>query len=76
MKTFIRMWFSGKASPPSRITEKMKAIGFESQAGENDYYYDWESLPELGDILKLADKVHEALKGENVYFKLVSEMDV
>lgn len=76
MKTHIQVWFGTKGSPPSKITKKLEKLGFKPLTGKYDYYKEWKEIPTKEELLKLADNIFEALKGEDIHFKLVSEGNV
>jgi len=41
--------------------------------GYHDHVYDWKKNVDLTDILELANKVHETLKGLKVFYKIETE---
>jgi hypothetical protein len=48
-------------------------MGFEPLRGYHDHVYDWGRKVELIEVLQLANKVHETLKGMKVFYKLETE---
>jgi hypothetical protein len=48
-------------------------MGFEPLRGYHDHAYDWGRRVELVDVLQLANKVHETLRGLKVFYKLETE---
>ena len=70
MKTYLVLWFNSDGAKTSDITERLMSMGFKPVRGNYDYVYEWGSDTELDSALRLADQVHETLKGCNVSFKV------
>jgi len=73
VKTLIQVWFGTRGSPPSEITRKLEKLGFQPLTGKYDYFKEWKEIPTEKELLELADRIFEALKGEDLHFKLISE---
>jgi len=55
------------------VVEKLRSMGFEPLKGYHDHVYDWRRKVELIEVLELANKVHETLRGMKVFYKLETE---
>ena len=73
MKTYLTVWFNSEGASPLEVVEKLRSMGFEPLKGYHDHTYDWKRKVELSDVLELANKVHETLKGLKVFYKLETE---
>ena len=73
MKTYLTIWFYSEGASPLEVVEKLRSLGFEPLRGYHDHVYDWKRKIDLMDILELANKVHETLKGLKVFYKLETE---
>lgn len=74
MKTYMKLVFSAEEGKSPTDTDDVIAdlmdIGFEPVKGSYDYVYRWPSPVEVDAVLEVADRIHEALEGCGVYFKL------
>lgn len=74
MKTYLTLWFYSEGAAPLEVVEKLRSMGFEPLRGYHDHVYDWgRKKVELIEVLQLANKVHETLKGMKVIYKLETE---
>ena len=73
MKTYLTIWFYSEGGSPMEVVQRLRSLGFEPLKGYHDHVYDWKGKAELMEILKLANKVHETLKGLKVIYKLETE---
>jgi len=62
-----------RGSKPLEVVEKLRSMGFKPLRGYHDHVYDWGRKVELTEVLQLANKVHETLKGMKVLYKLETE---
>ncbi|MBS3126106.1 hypothetical protein J4453_01535 [Candidatus Woesearchaeota archaeon] len=69
METNLILYFSS-GSKPSDAAAKLKRIGFKVCQGKYDFVYEWKKKPSNEDILKLGDKVSEALSETGITFKM------
>ena len=69
-KTYLVMYFSTNDGKISDMIKKVESTGFTTELGPVDFVYKWEGKPTKEDILKLADKVAEALKGTGAIFNI------
>ena len=70
METNLILYFYSEGEKPSVIAEKIKSLGFDVAIGRYDFKYKWDKEPAREDILALADKLVDALKGCKAEFKL------
>ena len=73
MKTYLTIWFYSEGASPLEVVERLRSLGFKPLKGYHDHVYDWNRNVNLMDILELANKVHETLKGLKVFYKLETE---
>jgi len=73
VKTYLTIWFSSEGAGPIEVVERLRSLGFKPLRGYHDHIYDWNRKVELEDILQLADKIHETLKGLHVLYKIETE---
>ncbi len=74
MRTYMKLVFSAEeGKSPTDIDDvitDLVDIGFDPIKGSYDYVYRWTSPVGVEAILEVADRLHEALRGCGVYFKL------
>lgn len=71
MKTYLSIIFYSEGANPIEVVERLRSLGFEPVKGVHDHVYDWgKRKVDLEDILKIANSVHETLKGLKVFYKL------
>ena len=71
MKTHLVMYFGTKGMRASEIAAALEKLGFETHYGPYDFSYNWgKREPSKQDVLKLGDKVHDALKDSGAVFNL------
>ena len=69
VKTNIKVYCSSEGAAPREVIKQLKEIGFEPALGRFDFTYHWEADPSIEEVMKLLDRVVEALKGKQVLFK-------
>ncbi len=70
MITYLTVTFSTEGSKPSEVAARLESLGFEPTTGNFDFLYKWGRRAKVEDALNLADKIHLALRGMNVLFKV------
>ena len=70
MKTYLTIWFYSEGASPLEVVERLRSLGFKPLKGYHDHVYEWNREVDLIDILELANKVHETLRGLKVFYKL------
>ena len=70
MKTYLTIWFNSEGSPPMKVVERILDMGFKPITGHYDHVYNWVNEPTLEEILRLANTLHETLKGLKVIYKI------
>ena len=73
MKTYLTIWFYSEGASPLEVIERLRSLGFKPLRGYHDHVYEWNREVDLIDILELANKVHETLRGLKVFYKLETE---
>lgn len=73
MKTYLTIWFYSEGASPLEVVERLRSLGFKPLRGYHDHVYEWNREVDLMEILKLANKVHETLKGLKVFYKLETQ---
>lgn len=73
MKTYLTIWFYSEGASPLEVVDRLRSLGFRPLKGYHDHVYDWKKNVDLTDILELANKVHETLKGLKVFYKIETE---
>ena len=69
-KTYLVVYFSTNNEKVSEIVKEVENIGFTTALGPVDFVYEWKQKPTKEEILNLADKVVEALKGTGTIFNI------
>lgn len=70
MKTYLTVMFSSEGTTPSKVNDTLMSMGFQPVTGNYDYVYDWGASANIKEIIWFGDKVHAALNGHKVLFKL------
>jgi len=73
MKTYLTIWFYSEGASPLEVVERLRSLGFKPLRGYHDHVYEWNREVDLIDILELATKVHETLRGLKVFYKLETD---
>lgn len=75
MKTYLTIMFNSDGGRPSEIAQRLHMMGFRPTHGNYDFVYDWgNDEVSVDDAVIFADKVHEALRGMKVNFKLETQV--
>ena len=69
-KTYLVMYFRAGNEKASEVVRKVESVGFRTTFGPVDFIYDWEIEPTKDEILKLADRLSEALKDSGAMFNI------
>lgn len=70
-KTYLVVYFGTEGTIGAKeLAEKLEILGFETKFGAVDFVYEWDMEPTKEQVLELADKVVEALKGSGAVFNL------
>ena len=70
MKTYLTITFNSEGVAPSKVNERLLELGLRAVRGNYDFVYEWETEPDVDTLLWLADKIHAALKGMDIFFSL------
>lgn len=69
-KTYLVMYYGSEHIKPSDVAIKLEALGFETTFGSVDFIFPWEKQPTKEQVLKMADKITETLRGSGAVFNL------
>ena len=71
LKTYLEILVNSEGNSPSKLKEKLFNMGFKATKGNYDFVYEWKKdSADLEELIWFADKVHSALKGSKVFFKI------
>lgn len=70
MKTYLMVFFNSEGARPTEITDRLLSLGFKPTTGNYDYVYEWGNKKDVKEVIWFGDKIHSALKGFNVLFKM------
>ncbi|RLF47596.1 MAG: hypothetical protein DRN20_05765 [Thermoplasmata archaeon] len=70
MKTYLTITFDSEGAKPSEVAERLAMLGFKPTQGNYDFVYEWGREATIEDALWFADKIHAALRGYRVLFKV------
>ena len=69
-KTYLDMYFKAGNEKASEVVKKVESVGFKTTFGPVDFIYEWQKQPTKEQILKLADRLSEALKDSGAMFNI------
>lgn len=69
-KTYLILHFGTEGKKPTEVGAALESVGFAANLGAVDYVYEWPSEPNKDQILELADRVAEAIKGSGAVFNI------
>ena len=75
MITRIIMYHSSEGAGVTEVINRLSDLGFTISLGKYDYEYRWKENPNADDVIKLVDKVIEALKDCKVMFHFTTSED-
>jgi hypothetical protein len=71
MKTYLKILFNSEGAAPSEVKDQLLNMGFKATKGNYDFVYEWsEASATVEELVWFADKVHSALKKNNIYFSI------
>ncbi|EQD58921.1 hypothetical protein B1A_04450 [mine drainage metagenome] len=70
MRTGLLLYLDSEGSSYTEVAEPLEAIGFRPSSEGYDFEYAWPAPGSVREAVALGDRVHEALKGRTVYFRL------
>ncbi len=70
MKTYLTVFFNSEGARPSEITDLLHNLGFKPIQGAHDFVYDWGTRTNIRDVIWFGDRLHTALKGTGILYKL------
>lgn len=75
-KTFLILHFGTNGVKPTDLADRLDKIGFNAELGAVDFIYMWgENKPTKKQVLELANKVAETLKGSGSVFNIDTNND-
>ena len=69
MRTYLKIHFSSEGENPMEAIKRVKEVGFVPVVGDYDFVIDYCTPEEYEDIIR---RLHDALGGSGVYYRLVS----
>lgn len=70
-RTYLILYFGTQDKKPTEIEKDLLGMGFKTEVGAVDFIYYWgENQPPKEQILELADKIVEVLKGSGAMFNI------
>lgn len=70
-RTYLVMHFGTTGVGASEIAKRLESLGFKTTFGSVDFEYNWDGRkPTKEEVLALADKIVNALKGSGAVFNL------
>jgi len=71
MKTYLKIMFNSEGASPSEVKDQLLNMGFQATKGNYDFVYEWgEGSANVDELVWFADKVHSALKKDQVFFSI------
>ncbi|MCL4308913.1 MAG: hypothetical protein M1606_01550 [Candidatus Thermoplasmatota archaeon] len=74
-RTFLLLQLDSEGAPYSDIAEVLQNMGFRPEIRGYDFVYDWGRTVTVPESLDLADRIHAALHGKRVAFRLETADD-
>jgi GH15 family glucan-1,4-alpha-glucosidase len=71
-KTFLLLQLDSEGATYSEVASILEDMGFQPQAEEYDFLYDWGRPVTIAESLAFADRIQEALHGSRVRFRIES----
>lgn len=68
--TYLVIYFGTEQGLPSETAKKIESLGFATTFGPVDFIYTWPSNPTKEQVLELADKISQALRGTGSVFNI------
>ena len=68
--TYLVLYFGTGDSKPTEIVSKIESLNFKSTLGPVDFIHEWEGKPNKQEVLELANKLSEILRGSGCIFNL------
>jgi hypothetical protein len=75
MRTYVILQLDSEGASFSEVAETLEDLGFKPQTGEYDFVYEWDRNASVKDSLWFADRIHTALKGKRVWFRIETVED-
>jgi hypothetical protein len=75
MKTFVLLTLDSEGAGYLEVSSLLADLGFRPLQGEYDFVYDWDREASVKDSLFFADRVHAALRGKRVWFRVETTPD-
>lgn len=75
MRTYVIVQLDSEGANFSDVASTLEDLGFKPQVGEYDFVYEWDRQATVKDSLWFADRIHTALKGMGVWFRIETVQD-
>lgn len=70
MITYLTVTFNSDGAMPSKVVQRLQALGFAPTTGNFDFMYEWDREARVEETVDLADQVHYTLKGTGALYKI------
>jgi hypothetical protein len=74
-RTFLLLELDSEGAAYSEVAELLEDLGFRPETEGYDFRYDWGRSASVAETLGFADRIHEALRGKRVGFRIESTED-
>jgi hypothetical protein len=72
MRTYVRMIFQSEGASPQVVVKLMHDLGFEESMGMHDFVYRWTDKASVDQVVELASRMHDRLKGLHVSYEITT----
>ncbi len=69
-RTYLLLQLDSEGAPYSEVAEVLQDMGFRPEIQGYDFVYDWGRSVSTAESLELADRLHAALRGKRVGFRI------
>ena len=69
-RTYLLLQLDSEGAPYSEVAEVLQDMGFRPEIQGYDFVYDWGRSVSTPESLELADRLHAALRGKRVGFRI------
>jgi hypothetical protein len=70
--TFLLLQLDSEGAPYSEVADLLEDLGFRPHGEGYDFVYEWGRPASVRESLEFADRIHTALRGKRVCFRIES----